>query len=37
MMETSFKGGSWEYVSREEGIQIVNDMSTFCEELGLTS
>ncbi len=35
LLETTFKGGSWEYVERKEGIQIVKDMQTYCDELGL--
>ena len=35
LLNTTFKGGSWEYAEREEGIQIVKDMQIFCDDLGL--
>lgn len=37
LLDTTFKGATWEYVEREEGIKIVNDMKTFCDELGLAA
>ncbi|MDO4277832.1 MAG: tripartite tricarboxylate transporter substrate-binding protein [Lachnoclostridium edouardi] len=35
LLNTTFKGGSWEYEEREEGIQTVKDMQIFCDDLGL--
>ncbi|RGZ01275.1 tripartite tricarboxylate transporter substrate-binding protein [Clostridium sp. AM58-1XD] len=35
LLNTTFKGGTWDYVDRSGGIQIVKDMQTFCDDLGL--
>lgn len=35
LLDTTFKGGTWDYVERSEGKEIVDGMQSFCDELGL--